>query len=94
MPTTSFDDLQQLQPPYYHSLIKNCGFVTEQGVVEYEVHFTPELEQRYREMIKRAQDSDVGVRSWDLDRLGRHAARSRDSAGALRAISLCIGESL
>ena len=56
-------------PPYYHSLIKNCGFVTEQGVVEYEVRFTPELEQRYHEMIKRAEDSGVVVRSWDFDRL-------------------------
>ena len=56
-------------PAYYHSYIKNCGFMTEQGVVQYQVHFTPELEQRYREMVQRAQDSGVVVRSWDFDRL-------------------------
>ena len=56
-------------PPYYHSYIKNCGFVTEHGIVEYEVQFTPELEQRYQEIVKRARDSGVVVRSWDFDRL-------------------------
>src|SRR5262245_63794732 len=34
-------------PPYYHSYVKNCGFVTEHGVVEYQVRFTPQLAQRY-----------------------------------------------
>jgi ribosomal protein S18 acetylase RimI-like enzyme len=56
-------------PPYYHSYIKNCGFVTEQGVVQYQLQFTPELEQRYREMVQRARDAGVVVRSWDFDRL-------------------------
>jgi GNAT superfamily N-acetyltransferase len=56
-------------PPYYHSYIKNCGFVTERGIVQYQVRFTPELEQRYRAMVQRAQDSGVVVRSWDFERL-------------------------
>ena len=56
-------------PPYYHSYIKNCGFVTEHGLVEYETRFTPELEQRYREMVQRAKDAGVVVRSWDFDRI-------------------------
>jgi len=56
-------------PPYYHSYIKNSGFVTERGVVEYEVEFTPELERRYREMIQHVNDSGVIVRSWDFDKL-------------------------
>ena len=56
-------------PPYYHSYIKNCGFVTEHGLTEYEVQFTPELEQRYREVVQLAKDSGVVVRSWDFDRL-------------------------
>ena len=56
-------------PPYYHSYIKNCGFVTEHGIAEYEVQFTPELEEHYREVVQRANDSGVVVRSWDFDRL-------------------------
>jgi len=56
-------------PPYYHGYVKNCGFVTEHGLVEYETQFTPELEQRYREIIRRANDSGVIVRSWDFDRI-------------------------
>lgn len=56
-------------PPYYHSYIKNCGFFTEHGIVEYETQFTPELAQRYRETVQRANDSGVVVRSWDFDRL-------------------------
>jgi len=56
-------------PPYYHSYIKNCGFVTERGVVQYQVEFTPELERRYREMVQHAKDSGVVVRPWDFDRL-------------------------
>ena len=42
-------------PPYYHSYIKNSGFVTEHGLVEYEVEFTSELEHRYREMVRRVR---------------------------------------
>ena len=56
-------------PAYYHSYIKNCGFITEQGVVQYQVQFTPELARRYREMVQRATDSGVVVRSWDFERI-------------------------
>ena len=56
-------------PPYYHSYIKNCGFVTEHGITEYEVQFTPKLEQLYRDVVQRVKDSGVVVRSWDFDRL-------------------------
>ena len=56
-------------PPYYHSYIKNGGFMTEKGVVQYQIGFTPELAGRYREMLKRATGSGVSLRSWDFDRL-------------------------
>lgn len=56
-------------PAYYHNYIKNGGFMTEHGVVEYQVQFTPQLVERYNEMIKRAEDAGVSVRSWDFDRL-------------------------
>jgi ribosomal protein S18 acetylase RimI-like enzyme len=56
-------------PPYYHSYVKNSGFTTEHGVVQYQITFTPELTKRYREMVKHATDSGVQLRSWDFDRL-------------------------
>ena len=56
-------------PPYYHSYIKNGGFRTEHGVVQYQIVFTPELARRYREMVERATNSGVSVRPWDFDRL-------------------------
>lgn len=56
-------------PAYYHSYIKNCGFRTEQGVVQYQVEFTPELAARYRGMVERAEGSGVRLRSFDFDRL-------------------------
>ena len=56
-------------PPYYHSYIKNGGFKTECGVVQYQVRFTPELAGRYREMIARATNAGVTLRTWDFDRL-------------------------
>lgn len=56
-------------PPYYHSYIKNGGFVTEKGVVQYQVKFTPELAGRYREMVERAAGSGISLRSCDFSRL-------------------------
>lgn len=35
-------------PPYYHALVKNCGFTTAQTFVEYQVRFTPDLIRRYQ----------------------------------------------
>ncbi len=56
-------------PSYYHSYIKNCGFLTEKGVVQYQVRFTPELARRYTEMVERATKGGVSLRACDFDRL-------------------------
>jgi ribosomal protein S18 acetylase RimI-like enzyme len=56
-------------PAYYHSYIKNARFMTEKGVVQYQVQFTPELEQRYREMVARATNSGISLRPYDFERL-------------------------
>lgn len=56
-------------PPYYHNYIKNGGFKTETGVVQYQVRFTPALAERYEAMVQRATDSGVSLRTWDFDRL-------------------------
>ena len=56
-------------PSYYHSYTKNAGFKTECGVVQYQVTFTPELAERYRQMVQRAENSGVKLRTWDLDQV-------------------------
>jgi GNAT superfamily N-acetyltransferase len=56
-------------PPYYHGYVKNGGFTTEYGAVQYQVQFTPDLVQRYRAMVGRATQAGVSLRSWDFDRL-------------------------
>ena len=56
-------------PDYYHSYIKNGGFRTECGVVQYQVQFTLELAERYREMVARAEKTGVSLRTWDFDRM-------------------------
>jgi hypothetical protein len=61
-------------PAYYHSYVKNGGFTTEHGAVQYQVQFTPELAQRYREMVARATDAGVVLRSWDFERLEEETA--------------------
>jgi hypothetical protein len=77
MPLTfdAYDDVPTVfhtyNPSYYHSYIKNSGFITEQGVVQYQVEFTPELAQRYRRMVDHASSSGVTLRSWDMDQLDK-----------------------
>lgn len=56
-------------PPYYHSYIKNGGFLTEKGVVQYQVSFTEELARRYARMIESATSAGVSLRSCDFNRL-------------------------
>lgn len=50
-------------PPYYHALIKNCGFVSARSMVEYQVRFTPELLRAYR-----AATYDFTLRPFNFDR--------------------------
>lgn len=65
VPTT----FHTFNPPYYHSYIKNSRFTTELGVVQYQIQFTPELTERYLEMISEANGNGISLRSWDVDRL-------------------------
>jgi GNAT superfamily N-acetyltransferase len=64
--------------PHYHSCIKNGGFKTECGVVQYQVQFTPELARRYQEMVERAALAGVRLRSFDVNRLEEETALMAD----------------
>jgi len=61
-------------PPCYHSYVKNAGFETERGVVQYQVEFTPELARRYEEMVARATEAGVSLRPFDPGRASEEAA--------------------
>jgi hypothetical protein len=61
--------LHVLNPPRYHSIIKNAGFATERSLVEYRIAFTQEREAAYRGMIDRAAANGTSLRSWDFGRL-------------------------
>jgi len=66
--------LHGYNPPYYHSYVKGAGFLTESGQVQYQVHFTSELAERYQDMVEVAAHAGVQLRSWDFDKLEEEAA--------------------
>jgi len=50
-------NLLRQNPDYYHSLIKDAGFESEKGLVDYKIRVTPELTARYEsalEAVRRA----------------------------------------
>jgi len=56
-------------PPYYHNYVKNAGFYTERGCVEYRTQFTIELAAGYHDIVRRARHAGVLFRPWDFSRL-------------------------
>ncbi len=42
-------------PPYYHSLLKDSGFESEKGWVDYKIRVTPELVARYQSALEGAR---------------------------------------
>ena len=42
-------------PPYYHRLLKDAGFETERGWVDYKIRVTPELTARYESAVEAAR---------------------------------------
>ncbi|MBI4907951.1 MAG: GNAT family N-acetyltransferase [Acidobacteria bacterium] len=58
-------------PSYYHSMIKNGGFVTERGVVEYVITFDEALAAHYRKLVAGATGSGIELRTWDFDQIER-----------------------
>jgi hypothetical protein len=62
-------------PGYYHSLLKDAGFETEQGWVDYKIEVTPALIARYEsalEAVRRAGFLVTPLRDLDEKRRVRH----------------------
>ena len=48
-------------PAYYHRLLKDAGFESEQGWVDYKIKVTPELTNRYASALEAAQRSGFEI---------------------------------
>jgi hypothetical protein len=51
-------------PPYYHSLLTEARFAAEQGMVDYKIRVTPELVERWQQMLRAAEASGFRVVSF------------------------------
>jgi hypothetical protein len=56
--------LLRANPSCYHRYLKNAGFETERGQLDYTTHLTPEIIARYRGMIDAAGRGGIQLRSW------------------------------
>jgi len=45
-------DIARQNPAYYHSLLKEAGFESERGWVDYKIEVTPELTKRYESALE------------------------------------------
>jgi GNAT superfamily N-acetyltransferase len=59
-------------PAYYHALLKDAGFESEQGWVDYKIEVTPELVARYTDAVEAAK-----LRGFDIVPLGEVAEAER-----------------
>lgn len=62
-------------PRYYHRIIKNAGFATEKGLVQYQADFSDSLADRYRRILDDAAASGIQLREWDFERMEQENQR-------------------
>lgn len=48
-------------PDYYHSMLKDAGFITEKGLVDYRIEVTPELIARYQSALEGARRAGFNI---------------------------------
>jgi hypothetical protein len=56
--------LLRANPAYYHRYLKDAGFETERGQLDYTAQLTPEVLARYRGMIDAARRGGVQLKTW------------------------------
>jgi len=61
----SYDDLPpnlvRQNPAYYHALLKDAGFESEQGWVDYKIEVTPELVERWERALEGARATGFDI---------------------------------
>jgi hypothetical protein len=48
-------------PAYYHSLLKDAGFETEKGLVDYRIRVTPERIEQWERAVEAARRNGIGL---------------------------------
>jgi hypothetical protein len=48
-------------PPYYHALLKNAGFESEKGWVDYKIAVSPELTARWQSMLEAGRRAGYAI---------------------------------
>src|SRR5579862_1621007 len=56
--------LLRANPGYYHCYLKEAGFETERGQLDYTAHLSREAVERYSGIIEAARSSGIQLRSW------------------------------
>ena len=56
--------LLRANPACYHRYLKNAGFETERGQLDYTAALTPEILARYEGMLEAARRGGIQLRSW------------------------------
>jgi hypothetical protein len=56
-------DIARQNPPYYHALLKDAGFESERGWVDYKIKVTPELIARYESALESCRRAGFDVRA-------------------------------
>src|SRR5205823_5851631 len=51
-------------PAYYHALLKDAGFETEKGWVDYKIEVTPALVERWKSMVESVGRVGVELRTF------------------------------
>ncbi len=65
-------NILRYNPPYYHALLKDAGFESEKGWVDYKIAVRPELTARWASMLEAAHRAGydiVPLRNVPKDRL-------------------------
>ncbi|HYB90164.1 MAG TPA: hypothetical protein VEC38_03870 [Candidatus Binataceae bacterium] len=53
--------LLRQNPPYYHALLKDAGFETEKGLVDYKIEVTPQLIARYESALEAGRRAGFAI---------------------------------
>jgi len=56
--------LLRANPAYYHRYLKDAGFETERGQLDYTAHLTGEIIERYHGILEAAHHAGIQLRSW------------------------------
>ena len=82
-------DIARQNPAYYHALLKDAGFETERGWVDYKIEVTPELVARYESALEASRRA--GFQIVALKDLPRRAPHPRFRAHLEHRVRASLG---